>query len=211
MTPLRALPLSALLALALTVGGCGGESKQASSSATQPTTTKTATSTTTTTTQTGTETNGGIDTLAGASTKPVTVEATNTDTALLDDVRAARHEGYDRVVFQFANDLPGYDVRYVQRPIVEDASGKVVTVKGAYVLRVRMENALDADLTKSTAPRTYKGPTRFTPGTPEVAELVRTGGFEGVLTWAIGLNDQVDFRVTTVQGPPRLVIDVRNH
>jgi hypothetical protein len=37
------------------------------------------------------------------------------------------------------------------------------------------------------------------------------GGFEGVLTWAVGLQDPVDFRVTTLQSPPRLVIDFRNH
>ena len=74
-----------------------------------------------------------------------------------------------------------------------------------------MGNALDADLAEEGAPPTYTGPNRFSPGTPEVIELVRTGGFEGVLTWAIGLNDRVDFRVLTLQDPPRLVIDVRNH
>lgn len=193
----------------LALAGCGGGSKQASSTATKPATTE-ATSTTATT-QTSTEANTGIDPLAGANTAPVVVKASNTATALLTGVRAARHEGYDRVVFEFANELPGYDVRYVSRPIVEDASGREVAVNGGYVVRIRMENALDADLTKSTAPRTYKGPDRFTPGTPEVAELVRIGGFEGVLTWAAGLQDRVDFRVTTLQGPPRLVVDFRNH
>lgn len=193
----------------LALAGCGGGSKQASSTATKPATTE-ATSTTATT-QTSTEANTGIDPLAGANTAPVVVKASNTATALLTGVRAARHEGYDRVVFEFANELPGYDVRYVSRPIVEDASGREVAVNGGYVVRIRMENALDADLTKSTAPRTYKGPNRFTPGTPEVAELVRIGGFEGVLTWAAGLQDRVDFRVTTLQGPPRLVVDFRNH
>ena len=57
-----------------------------------------------------------IDTMPGASTKPVVVPTKNRATALLTSVRAARHEGYDRVVFQVANTLPGYDVRYVERP-----------------------------------------------------------------------------------------------
>ena len=149
--------------------------------------------------------------MPGASTAPIVAKAKNTRTALLTDVRAARHEGYDRVVFAFKNALPGYDIRYVQRPITEDASGRVVAVDGAYVVRVRMENALDADLTKASAPRTYTGPTRLAPPTPEVASLVRTGGFENVLTWAIGLRDRVDFRVTTLSGPPRIVVDFRNH
>ena len=154
---------------------------------------------------------GAIDSMPGASTKPVTVAAKNKVTALLTSVRAARHEGYDRVVFQFSNTLPGYDVRYIQRPVRQDASGRVVSVSGAYVVQIRMRNALDADLTKSGAPRTYTGPTRFSPRTPEVVQLVRTGGFEAVLTWAAGVHDRVDFRVITLKAPARLVIDFRNH
>lgn len=149
--------------------------------------------------------------MPGANTDPKSARATNSQTALLTGVRAARHEGFDRIVFEFQNTLPGYDVRYVDRPVIQDGSGKVVTVNGSYVLRIRMQDALDADLSKPSAPATYTGPQRFTPGTPEIAELVRTGGFEGVLTWVAGLNDRVDFRVMALPNPPRLVVDVRNH
>ncbi len=142
-----------------------------------------------------------------ATTTPVHVPATNTRTALLNGVRAAPHAGFDRVVFQFRNTLPGYDVRYVPRPVHEDGSGRLVPVKGAAVARIRMENALDADLTKSTAPRTYTGPLRFSPGTPEVAELARSGGFEGILTWVAGVHGRDGFRVTTLAAPPRLIVD----
>ena len=152
-----------------------------------------------------------IDTMPGASTKPIAAPAKNKVTALLTGVRAARHEGYDRVIFQFANTLPGYDVRYVKRPVRQDGSGKSVRVNGTYIVQIRMLNALDADLTKSGAPRTYTGPTRVSPRMPEVVELVRTGGFEAVLTWAVGLHDRVDFRVTALKAPARLVVDFRNH
>jgi hypothetical protein len=153
----------------------------------------------------------GIDTMRGASTRPIRVAATNKQTALLTDVRAARHEGFDRVVFQFGNALPGYDVRYVSPPVHQDGSGKVVPIAGNDVVQIRMENALDADLTQPSAPPTYTGRQRFTPDTPEVVELARAGGFEGVLTWVAGLQDRVDFRVTTLTAPPRLVVDFRNH
>jgi hypothetical protein len=76
---------------------------------------------------------------------------------------------------------------------------------------VQMNNALDADLTKPDAPETYTGPDRFVPDTAQVLELARVGGFEGVLTWAVGLADRVPFRVTTLPDPPRLVVDFRNH
>jgi hypothetical protein len=37
------------------------------------------------------------------------------------------------------------------------------------------------------------------------------GDFEANLLWAIGLADPVDFRVTELSDPPRLVVDARNH
>jgi hypothetical protein len=189
--------------LLVAVAACGSDEQDPASS-----TPTTATATRPATQPTGPE---GIDTLAGAGTKPVIAAARNQRTALLTDVRAARHEGDDRVVFEFAQSLPGYDVRYVQRPVRQDGSGKAVDVAGTYVAVVRMENALDADLTKPSAPRTYTGPLRISPGMPEIAELVRTGGFEGVLTWAVGVRDRVDFRVTTLTSPPRVIVDFRNH
>ena len=198
------LPALAAIACGVLTAGCGGSS---GGSATSPTTIAPTTATTRSTTTSAT----GIDRMPGAGTTPVVVRATNRRTALLTAVRAARHAGYDRVVFQFRNALPGYDVRYVSRPVHQDGSGRVVPVKGAHVVRVRMENALDADLTKPTAPMTYLGPRRFSPPTPEIAELVDVGGFEGILTWAAGLHDRVDFRVTTLKAPPRLVVDFRNH
>ena len=47
--------------------------------------------------------------------------------------------------FQFRNGLPGYDVRYVERPVVADGSGDEVAVDGSAVLLIRMEPALDAE------------------------------------------------------------------
>ena len=132
------------------------------------------------------------------------------DVALLTDVRAARHAGYDRVVFEFRDTLPGYDVRYVERPIRQDGSGAIIDVQGDALLQVRLRYARDADLDEPSAPRTYTGPTRLQPGTSQVVELVRAGGFEAVLTWVVGLGDRVPFRVSTLTEPPRLVIDVRH-
>ena len=137
-------------------------------------------------------------------------KGTSTDVSLLTDVRAAAHDGYDRIVFQFRNGLPGYDVRYVERPVVADGSGDEVAVDGGAVLLIRMEPALDADLTQESAPRTYTGPQRFTPTTTAVAELVRTGGFEAVLTWAAGVDEKRPFLVSTLESPARLVIDVKS-
>ena len=177
-----------LVVAALLLAGCSGtdDEQPASSTATETT---------------------GVS-LEGASTESVVVPAAITETALLTDVRSARQEGYDRVVFEFSNGVPGYEVGYVERPVVADGSGDEVAVEGESVLRVRMEPALDADLTQESAPRTYTGPSRFSPDTAVVVELVRTGGFEAVLAWAAGIDGERPFRVTTLADPPRIVIDV---
>lgn len=166
------------------------------------------------TTSTTTETTDGIDPLEGAGTDPVEGEATGDETALLERVAIGRHEGYDRVVFQFRNVVPGYLVEYVQPPLKEDGSGNVVQVKGNAFVAVRMEPASGFDLTTGEGELVYKGPRRIdgaAAGTSVVREVVRTGDFEAVLNWAIGLEEKVDFRVTTTKSPARLIIDFRNH
>ena len=189
----------------LVASGCGGSHKSSapsggySASSSTPTTTTSAT---------------GIDPLAGAGTTPVVAAATGTETALLNRIAVGRHEGYDRVVFQFKNALPGYRVEYVQPPLKEDGSGKPVSVQGNAVVLVRMEPASGFDLNTGEGVMVYKGPRRIdgsAEGTAVVQELVRTGDFEAVLSWAIGLSGKVDFRVQTAQSPARLIVDVRNH
>ena len=182
---------------ALLLAGCGGKDDETST-------------TTGTTVATDTTATTSTRVLEGAAADPVVVKGTTTDVSLLTAVRAAAHDGYDRLVFQFRNGLPGYDVRYVDRPVVADGSGDEVAVDGGAVLLIRMEPALDADLTRSSAPRTYTGPQRFTPSTAVVVELVRTGGFEAVLTWAAGVDEKRPFLVSTLANPSRLVIDVKS-
>jgi hypothetical protein len=192
----------AALAAAVLLAACGRDNGGVVGGGTAPTSTTAA----------GGE--GGIDPMTGASTTPVSVAPTaGAGVALLTDVRAARHEGFDRVVFEFAptSAVPGYEVRYSERPVLEDGSGREVSVAGAFVVTVRMTPASGVDLSGAEARPTYTGPDRLRPGTPEVTEIVRTGDFEAQLTWAIGLADRVDFRVLALASPPRLVVDFRNH
>src|SRR2546422_6538907 len=125
-------PASALLFVGATllVAGCGSSKQESGASTTAaPDTTVTSPPAQT----------GGIDPMAGAGTKPVVGAPERTGTALLERVAVGRHEGFDRVVFQFENLRPGYKVEYVDRPIVEDGSGAEIAVAGQGVLLVRME------------------------------------------------------------------------
>ena len=156
----------------------------------------------------------GIDALEGAGTSPVGAPAAGGSTALLERVAVARHEGYDRVVFQFRGELPGYLVEYIDPPLHEDGSGNPVDIAGSAFVFVRMEPASGFDLSVDEGELVYDGPRRIAgsdAGTSTVREVVRTGDFEAVLGWAVGLEGRVDFRVVTLDDPARLVVDFRNH
>jgi hypothetical protein len=195
-----------LTAALLAVSGCGGSDKSSAPTGGYSVSSPTPTSTTTT---------EGIDPLEGAGTTPVERPSNGSDqTALLERVAVGRHEGYDRVVFQFRNALPGYRIEYAQPPLKEDGSGNLVDVKGNALAVVRMEPASGFDLNTAEGVMVYKGPKRIdgsAAGTSVVQELVRSGDFEAVLSWAIGLSDKVDFRVQTATSPLRLIVDFRNH
>jgi hypothetical protein len=164
----------------------------------------------TTTTTAPTTTAETTDPLAGAGTNVVVGTTTAKATALLDRVAVGHHEGYDRVVFQFRGEgLPGYRVEYMPPPLKEDGSGDPVDVAGSAFVVVRMEPASGFDLNTGEGELVYKGPKRL-PGTGVVKEVVRTGDFEAVLSWAVGLAGKVPFRVTTAAAPSRLIVDFKN-
>lgn len=143
--------------------------------------------------------------LAGASTSPVVVAAANRRQAVLSSGGSSRRQGFVRVELRFRDALPGYDVRYVARPVRQDGSGAKVAVNGSDVLLVRMENATDIVSTNGDGPPARP---RLPRAIGSVTDLVRVGGFEGVVTWAIGVDGRVPFRVRTAHRPSRLLVDV---
>ena len=154
-----------------------------------------------------TTSSSGSSTAAVGSTTPVSV-ATTHPIAHLVAVRAARQESSDRVVFEFSEQVPGYKVAYSPKPIV-GTSDKEVPVAGTAVLVVHMEQASGVDMTGPALKETYSGPARVQPaGAQHLQDVVRVEDFEAVLTWALGINGEVPFRVSTLSSPPRLVIDL---
>lgn len=113
----------------------------------------------------------------------------------------------ERVTFTFEGPLPGYRVGYGQRPLVEDGSGEEVPVDGGAVLTVHFEPASGVDLSGSQLRTTYSGPRRVRAGLSMVTEVVRVTDFEANLDWAIGVGEEVPFRVEALREPARVVID----
>jgi hypothetical protein len=126
-------------------------------------------------------------------------------TPTLVDVRAGRHAGFDRVVFEFRGAVPATrHVRYVDQ-LVQDGSGEPVSVAGGADLEVVFEgaNAHDDRGGPTVSPR------RFSPGFTALKEVAQVGDFEAVVTYGLGVDRERPFTVSTLSDPSRLVIDIQ--
>ena len=147
----------------------------------------------------------------GASAVAQTGE-TSPGPALLVAVQAQDMGTFDRVTFQFRDPTPLPDifrVEYIERPVVENPSGLEIAVAGDAVLQIVMSNASGVDLTVDPPEETYTGPTRIVADLPNVIEMVETGDFEAVLSWAIGVRSGAGGATAQVlTGPTRVVVDI---
>ena len=126
-------------------------------------------------------------------------------TPTLVDVRAGRHAGFDRVVFEFRGAVPATrHVRYVDQ-LVQDGSGEPVSVAGGADLEVVFEgaNAHDQSGNPTVSPR------RFSPGFTALKEVAQVSDFEAVVTYGLGVDRERPFTVSTLSNPSRLVVDIR--
>jgi hypothetical protein len=120
----------------------------------------------------------------------------------------------DRVTFHFRSE-PGdplpeiFRAEYISRPVVQNPSGLEIAVAGDAILQIVMSNASGVDLTVDPAVETYTGPTRIPADLPSVIELVETGDFEAVLSWAIGLRSgAATVTAQVLTGPTRVIVDI---
>lgn len=131
--------------------------------------------------------------------------------ATLRAVRIGRQPGFDRVVFEFGPDdeLPGVLVRPQALPVTQDPSDLPVAVGGDRALVVRMQAASRARVTPSgELELVYDGPLTVSGGSTAVVDASWAGDFEALLSWAVGIDGAHAYRVFTLTGPPRVVLDV---
>lgn len=126
--------------------------------------------------------------------------------AQLVDVRAARNEGYDRVVFELRETVPGYHIEYVDSPIRDCGAGDVRSIAGDGWLEVRLYPAVAH--TAAGAPTIAERERALT--LPILRELELTCDFEAVVTWVLGVASPHRYSVLELNEPPRLVVDIEH-
>lgn len=118
-------------------------------------------------------------------------------------ITAGHHPGYDRVVFRFSGPVPARrSVRYVTR-LIADPSGRRIAIPGRGILEVSLSRA-----EAHTSTGAGSAPDRVAFALPNVMIAVRSGDFESVVSYGIGLVARESFHVFTLTNPSRVVIDV---
>jgi hypothetical protein len=201
--PRRLLIITALL---LTTGfglvalGCGDDDKDGGE---EPTATATTAAVDATATAPSDETPS--ETPFAGSREPVVVPAGAMPDGIprLVDVRAAAHEGFDRIVFEFDAPEPGFRVEYVEEAL-GCGTGEPEELEGAAFLQVKIQPA-DAhdDAGAPTFPQQ-----ELTPGLSSIVAARQTCDFEADVTWVVGLAEEVDFTAVSLLDPFRVVVDV---
>ena len=141
------------------------------------------------------------------------------DTEMVNNVRAGRHDCFDRLVVDLGGQdttFGSYDVRYV--PLVyEDGSGRAVPVRGEADLQIVLRApAYDQYGNATFAPADRREVVDVT-GYSTFRQVAWAGSYEGYTTMALGVRARLPFRVFALAGrpqsddTPRLVIDVAHH
>lgn len=144
--------------------------------------------------------------LAGiAASTPAMSSAGQPVPALVTNIRAGSHQGFDRIVLDIAGPLPQVSHRFVDELIAE-GSGDVVWLTGEQFALVTLNPAAAHD---GRGDPTYLGPWKFrTWRLDNVMAVAITGDIESYLSLGLGLRHQAPVTVFTVDSPARVVIDV---
>jgi len=148
----------------------------------------------------------GTVTLPAWTLGSVDVDSAPSGASTLVDVRHGTHDGFDRIVFEFAEAVPSYHVEYVDAPQWQCGSGEEVWLSGDAWLQIDLE---------PTNAHTEEGePTldhyAFAPDYDVLFEARQVCDFEAVVSWVAGTGSPNGFRVFELDDPARLVVDIKH-
>ncbi len=134
------------------------------------------------------------------------VDRPNVRASALSGIRSGGHQGFDRLVFDFAGpEVPGYHVEYVDQPQYRCGTREPVRVAGDGALLVRVspsEIRVDAGEAGLLACQRDLSLTLL-------REIELVCNRDGQVAVLVGMRSPNPYRVVELKEPSRLVIDVR--
>jgi hypothetical protein len=127
----------------------------------------------------------------------------------ITNVRAGRHDCYDRLVIDLHGSAAPYNVAYVN-PVIEDPTGFPVALRGGAFLQITAHSPDHTVTNRPTySPRNTRELVDVT-GFSTFRQVAHVGSFEGVTSFGLGVRARLPFRVFTLSGGAtgRVVVDV---
>lgn len=117
-----------------------------------------------------------------------------------------RSESFDRIVFEFVERIPAWQIAYVDKPVRACGSGDPHWPAGDARLEIRFDGAVaHTDEGHPTVADRNRSP-----DLPNLKQLLLLCDFEGTVTWVLGVTSPEEYRVIELADPPRVVVDVRH-
>lgn len=142
----------------------------------------------------------------GSLTNTARIRRTAGAVATVRAIRVGRHDGFDRMVFEFDGGRPAYTV-FSTAVARTGGAGAPIEVRGTTALQIDLQ-ASTIDMDAVGFPRTFDPAGPLVPRFPALRELRYGNEFEGLSTFAAGLRARTGFRVLELTNPTRLAIDV---
>jgi hypothetical protein len=126
------------------------------------------------------------------------------ETPYLKEVRVAKNNGFDRIVFEFRGDIPRYFIEYIKPPITGTADEEI-KVSGKFFVSITLQTLPYPDDEKLAEAKIPEGKLNL----PVISEVREIEWFEGDRPFAIGLKAKKLYRVQQLKNPARLVVDFK--
>ncbi|HSS22392.1 MAG TPA: hypothetical protein VLL54_20135 [Pyrinomonadaceae bacterium] len=143
-------------------------------------------------------------------TKRVEQNHESTESTYIRAVRAAKQNGFDRVVFEFKGPLPNYSLEYLRSRWYEDEGGRRrLKLAGSAFLKVDLHIIpVDEEQLKLSQAKDFYPKSRLK--FPSLTGVEEGTFFEGYYDFFLGVKARKPFRVTELANPARLVIDFKH-
>jgi hypothetical protein len=128
------------------------------------------------------------------------------ESAVLQALTISDEGGSDRVVFEFHERVPSYQLGYVDEPVSDCAESDAETLEGNGWLEVRFFPA--SAHTESGEPSATENAVR--PGLSSIREIRRTCDSDRVVTWVIRTAARQRFHAYELRAPARFVVDIEH-
>lgn len=137
-------------------------------------------------------------------TQPLSSDHEPGGVVTITEARIADNQGFDRIVIEMGDDLPSWEVRYLEEAYQCGSGFLVEGVANPLAIRITPARAHDFEGNVTVEDRDQY------PGLGSITRALIVCDFEGQVEWVLSIPTPRPFRVMELHEPARLVVDVRH-